>query len=504
MEGQITIAQWQDWKEDMHRVLRETKELGEKICSNFVYIGYNLKRAEETEAYRMDGFADLNEFARSEYGLGASEVSRYKQINDRYSIGGNSLELKEEMQGFGLSQLVAMLSLPNEQHSLITPETTVREIRELTRFNKGKFPEMEEEVKRELEKGENREEIPAAGASIPRELTHLQECILDFFSRPAEAGQLQQIMEHIFQGGPGDESAAKKICEVMNPSGSRTHWKGLVYLFLYSYDHGVAYKLFTSPKPVNMSWTEFAREIQEVYSPYLRENGAPPANIWKAVYQKADAPRERRPLQAIQMELEDVGEIAASQFKEDAEKPSGPEEDIREKDQDLESAQEEQLPGQMSVSDYPGVVPEKTFQAPDPQYPEEGTFLAENVEEIREETGNRGGENDGENNDDRESIRENGGAGPAAGVGRTAEDPGEPDEGAGASEGGGCKTDIESLTQLWRQIRESHEDTGRFIRYNYAQMPFEISRKELEAAYRDALAAAAGIEKLLIYKQKYD
>ena len=201
MEGQITIAQWQDWKEDMHRVLRETKELGEKICSNFVYIGYNLKRAEETEAYRMDGFADLNEFARSEYGLGASEVSRYKQINDRYSIGGNSLELKEEMQGFGLSQLVAMLSLPNEQHSLITPETTVREIRELTRFNKGKFPEMEEEVKRELEKGENREEIPAAGASIPRELTHLQECILDFFSRPAEAGQLQQIMEHIFQIG---------------------------------------------------------------------------------------------------------------------------------------------------------------------------------------------------------------------------------------------------------------------------------------------------------------
>lgn len=504
MEEQITIAQWQDWKEDMHRVLRETKELGEKICSNFVYIGYNLKRAEETEAYRLDGFADLNEFARSEYGLGASEVSRYKQINDRYSIGGNSLELREEMQGFGLSQLVAMLSLPDEQHGLITPEITVREIRELTKFNKGKFPEMTEEVKKELDGEEAGEGILAAGAPGARKLTHLQECILDFFSRPAEAGLLQRVMEHISQGGSGDESAAKRICEEMNPSGSRTHRKGLVYLFLYGYDRGAAYKVFTSPKPVTISWMEFAMEIQEVYSPYLEENGVLPADIWRAVYQEADAPQESRPLQAVQMELENVGEIATSQFKEDDEKPSGPEEHIRETDQDPESAQDEQLPGQMSVSDYPGVVPEKTFQAPDPQDPEEGTFLAENVEEIREETGNGGGENDGEYDEDRKSIRENGGASLAAGAGRTEEDPGEPNEGAGASEGGGCKTDIESLTQLWRRIRESHEDTGRFIRYNYTQMPFEISRKELEAAYRDALATAAGIEKLLIYKQKYD
>lgn len=500
MEGQITIAQWQDWKEDMHRVLRETKELGEKICSNFVYIGWNLKRAEETEAYRLDGFADLNEFARSEYGLGASEVSRYKQINDRYSIGGNSLELKEEMQGFGLSQLVAMLSLPDEQHSLITPETTVREIRELNSFNKGKFPEMADEVRKALEMGEAEEEIPAAGAPGARKLTYLQECILDFFSRPAEAGVLQRVMEHISQEGPDDESAAKKICEEMNPSGSRTHRKGLVYLFLYGYDRGAAYKVFTSPKPVTMSWAEFIREIREVYSPYLDENGNPPVNIWEEVYKKADESPKDRPVRAVQMELNEAGQIAAPQFPSKSGKAPEQAEEINKMTGQREpesAAWKEQLPGQMSVNDYPGVVPK--------ELEEEGSILTGSAEEIREESEDRGEQRKYGDSGNGESIRETGGgADPEAGDGRAAEDPWDPDAGVGAPEGRGCKTDHESVDQIWVQIKDAHKAEECFLRNWFFMQTKEIPRQELERAYRDALDAAAGIEKLLIYKQKYD
>ena len=108
---QITLDEWTQWKEDIRRKLAETAE-------NFVYIGYRLRQIRDSGMY--DGAEDIFGFAQKEYGLGKSTVSRFIAINEKYSEGGNSPELKEEFRHFSSSKLSEMLTLPDSGVELIT------------------------------------------------------------------------------------------------------------------------------------------------------------------------------------------------------------------------------------------------------------------------------------------------------------------------------------------------------------------------------------------------
>ena len=136
---QITLDEWTSWKEDIRRKLAET-------AGNFVYIGYRIKQIRDSGMY--DGASDIFEFAQKEYGLGKSTVSRFIAINEKYSEGGNSLELKEEFKAFSSSKLSEMLTLPDSEIELITEKTTIREIRELKNFNQQEPEPEQEEGKR--------------------------------------------------------------------------------------------------------------------------------------------------------------------------------------------------------------------------------------------------------------------------------------------------------------------------------------------------------------------
>ena len=53
------------------------------------------------------------------------------QINDTYSINGNSPEIQERYRGYGSSKLSEMLALPEEVREVVPRDATVREIREV-------------------------------------------------------------------------------------------------------------------------------------------------------------------------------------------------------------------------------------------------------------------------------------------------------------------------------------------------------------------------------------
>ena len=99
---QVTLAEWLEWKEDIRRKLQETAQ-------NFVYIGYRLRQIRDSGM--LDGCEDIFAFAQKEYGLGKSTVSRFIAINERFSEGGCSLELRREYQAIGSSKLSEMLAL---------------------------------------------------------------------------------------------------------------------------------------------------------------------------------------------------------------------------------------------------------------------------------------------------------------------------------------------------------------------------------------------------------
>ena len=68
---------------------------------------------------------------------------------------------------------------------------------------------------------------------------------------------LRQVNENIAE--------EKTVAELIAPSGSITHRKGLVLLTMKSYDKGVMYKQMGVPLPISMTWEKFIAEIDSIF-----------------------------------------------------------------------------------------------------------------------------------------------------------------------------------------------------------------------------------------------
>ncbi len=123
---QMTLSQdgYIELKNNIRDKLNET-------VNNFIIIGYKLKQVRDSYSYRYDGYTSIEEFAKKEYNLSASTSNRFMGINTEFSVGGNSLEIMPEYQGFGYSKLQEMLTVHPEDRELVSEKTTVQQIREL-------------------------------------------------------------------------------------------------------------------------------------------------------------------------------------------------------------------------------------------------------------------------------------------------------------------------------------------------------------------------------------
>lgn len=317
---QITLDQWTQWKEDIRRKLSET-------ASNFVYIGYRLKQIRDSGMY--DGAADVFEFAQKEYGLGKSTVSRFIAINEKYSEGGNSLELKEEFRSFSSSKLAEMLTLPDSEIQMITERTTIREIRELKTFNSQTL----EEVAREGEV------IEATGQLEAQEWSPLEKCLIDFFK--GRKAMLNDVMKHLEAESPEYKQAAG----LMAPSGQASHKKGIVFLFMYDWDRGIKYKLMTEPEPVSMEWPEFLNTIYHIFGTCDQ------ADIWKDFYgepEENEKPKEEEQKAEKKEDVENVPQNESIQGKEGSVATSQQKDKSEEKTEQIT-----QLPGQQETVEKP-------------------------------------------------------------------------------------------------------------------------------------------------------
>ena len=221
---QITLDEWVQLKENLKRDLVGVQE-------SFVRIGYTLRKIEEEKLYEQDGYKNITEFAKTEYGLNPSAVSRFMSINRKYSVNGYSDQLRPEFIQMGSSKLSEMLSLPDQDLEMIRPEATREAIRELKQFN--------------------REEAESGTADDVREL------IGKFFEDNADDLEALRTSEAYHTG------EVDKLIEIVNPGGTRTYKKGLYFLMMYEQE--IKVKKFKGT-PQTMSWAEFffiAKEIIE-------------------------------------------------------------------------------------------------------------------------------------------------------------------------------------------------------------------------------------------------
>ena len=122
MNDIVWTKSYEDYKAEVGSELSRASE-------SFVRIGYLLKVARETEVLSGTEYeGNYLKFAEKEFGLEKTQVSRFIRINDRFSIDGNSPELKDEYKGVGTRKLGIMLTLPEEITEELTPEYTVEDI----------------------------------------------------------------------------------------------------------------------------------------------------------------------------------------------------------------------------------------------------------------------------------------------------------------------------------------------------------------------------------------
>lgn len=119
--NELTINNFETLKSELKKELISTAQ---SVCR----IGYLLKLARDTDILGEGGYADVYDFAFAEYGLDKSQVSRFMNINDRFSIGGNSEQLLPEYADYGSSKLSIMLTLPDEINEELSPDMTKSDI----------------------------------------------------------------------------------------------------------------------------------------------------------------------------------------------------------------------------------------------------------------------------------------------------------------------------------------------------------------------------------------
>lgn len=106
------------------------KKFGE-IATLFVENGYCLRRQLDEKMYEAAGYQTFEDYIKDVYGRSRSWAKRMMQINEKFSIGGNHPRIDEKYIGYSVSQLQEMLYLTDEQMEDVSPDMTVKEIREV-------------------------------------------------------------------------------------------------------------------------------------------------------------------------------------------------------------------------------------------------------------------------------------------------------------------------------------------------------------------------------------
>lgn len=102
-----------------------------KVQKSFVKIGWYLKHIRDNELYKENGYNSVWECAADQLGYCQSTASRFISICEKFSKNHNSPELDTKYAGFDKSQMIEMLPMEQEQLDKVTPDMTVKQIRDI-------------------------------------------------------------------------------------------------------------------------------------------------------------------------------------------------------------------------------------------------------------------------------------------------------------------------------------------------------------------------------------
>lgn len=221
---QMTLTDWLDTKRKLQEEL-----LG--IRRSFVKIGYYLRKADVSKAYEQDGYKTVVEWAKGEYGLEASTVSRFMAINREFSIEGFSEHLMPEYEEFKRSQLEEMLRIEKSDRAMIEPEASREAIRDFKKF-----------TKQEAVEEDSADDVTKLVRSFCEEN--------------------KELVNELYASKAVQTANDRKVSEIVNPSGNRSYRKGIFFMMFYR--ESIKIKKFGGAI-IELAWKEFVDKVIAIF-----------------------------------------------------------------------------------------------------------------------------------------------------------------------------------------------------------------------------------------------
>lgn len=374
----ITYTDYSQYKAELDAEL-------EKSAESFIRIGYLLKVARDTGILRDSGYSSVNEFAEKEYGLDKTQVSRFMRINDRFSEDGYSEVLKTEYKGFGYAKLALMLQLPDTINEELTPDYSKSEIQAI----KDEIDDEKQVTDLEVMLEEKDERQQALDETLQQVAYQIGK----------EDSGLYVALWESWANGENEEA----FIEQLAPSGTKTYsvripGTGRMMLLIKEAEEEVklinvrdaadkrsytrqelvnAWGSIFTPGDAKTSWSStygepFPEEevvpVQPKTAP-RKESKVVKAKPPKPEKKKSEKTTEALAVQASQEEPSEAKEMTLHDIEAEIPEPDpAPEEAQNEERQDTDTekttdtAEEEQLPGQQEITEYPEVIPAETEQ----------------------------------------------------------------------------------------------------------------------------------------------
>ena len=144
---------------EYHTLDTAIKQVMRRSAGDAVMLGYLLRRMMDERLWTGQ-YSSLDAYLREELHMDYTMACRFEAINRKYSVGGHSKDIDAKWEGYSQGVLIEMLNMPPELEGKVTPDMTVRQVREVKRQAR------EEKVKEQAAEDGRKESVSDALAEI--------------------------------------------------------------------------------------------------------------------------------------------------------------------------------------------------------------------------------------------------------------------------------------------------------------------------------------------------
>lgn len=265
---QMELKDFQDAKMAMRQSMTKTTE-------GFVEMGFILKEMRVKELYLEAGYKDIWEAAENEFRIKRKLAWGLMNIIDKYTVGGNSMQLLPQFEGYSKSLLIEMLTLPEEDYELISQDTKVEDIQELKRAEREQAEEKKDELEGQMSLINYMPDVVPDAEKPKKEEVTISDVLRELF-RPRE---MKEYLDQLVNMDPDSDSMEWWVND-FNQSGNRTFKKIPFFLFFYGKEEGMKLKNIKAGEIKSLSYKDFYFMVRAAFA----KETAAGTDVWNQAF----------------------------------------------------------------------------------------------------------------------------------------------------------------------------------------------------------------------------